>query len=185
MSFVSEKEMYPPVCAWLEKFLRGRHRRADVRVFDASRRSLARLIHENGLHANLPPEWPSWEIFVDVVGFARTSWEIFVDVVGFARTSRKTYLAFIECKNTAITLSHLSQLLGYSRISQPHYALLVAPQGPSDALRSLLLTFGRKDVLAYRARAGKLAQSIAIARWDETGACLDLGSIITGENNPW
>jgi hypothetical protein len=150
MSFVSEKEMYPPVCAWLEKFLRGRHRRADVRVFDASRRSLARLIHENGLHANLPPEWPSWEIFVDVVGFARTS--------------RKTYLAFIECKNTAITLSHLSQLLGYSRISQPHYALLVAPQGPSDALRSLLLTFGRKDVLAYHARAGKLAQSIAIAR---------------------
>ena len=171
MPFNSEREMYPAVCKWLERFLQNRHRGAKVFVFDSSRRSLARLIQETGLNANLPAEWHSWDIYVDVVGFAITA--------------RQTLLAFVECKNTLITLGHLSQLLGYSRVALPNYSLITSPQGASDSLRSLLVTFERTDILRYHSERGKLSRSVAVARWDENGACIDIGSIIAGENNLW
>lgn len=169
MVYRSEKEMYPAVCQWLNVFLKGRHRGAAINVFDASRKSLARLIQETGFFKNLPAEWQSWDIYVDVVGFARTS--------------QATALAFTECKNEAITLAHLSQLLGYSRVALPHYSVLLAPQGASDALR--LLHLGRTDVLVYHSQEGKLPHSVAVARWDETGGCLEVGLIICGADNVW
>jgi hypothetical protein len=171
MAYRSEKDMYPAVCQWLSVFLRGRHRGAEIRVFDASRKSLARLIQETGLFKNLPAEWQSWDIYVDVVGFALTA--------------KTTVLAFAECKNEAVTLSHLSQLLGYSRVALPHYSVIIAPQGASDTLRSLLVTFGRTDVLVYHTEKGKLPRSVAVARWDNSSGCLDIGSIICGSDNVW
>ena len=171
MPFRRESDMYPAVCQWLAGFMQSRHRDAKIHVFDASRKSLARLINETGLIKNLPAEWQSWEIYVDVVGFAITP--------------KATVLGFAECKNEAITLSHLSQLLGYSRVALPQYSILIAPQGASDALRSLLVTFGRTDVLQYHTQKGRLPRSVAVARWDELGACIDLGTIICGSDNVW
>jgi hypothetical protein len=171
VAYRNEKEIYPAVCQWLMAFLQKRHKDAEIRVFDSSRKSLARLIQETGLIANLPPEWQSWDIYVDVVGFARTP--------------QTTALAFVECKIVAITLAHLSQLLGYSRVALPHYSIVLSPQGASDALKSLLVTFERKDVLAYQTEKGKLSRSIAVARWDETGSCIDLSSTISGDDNIW
>jgi hypothetical protein len=167
--FQKESGMYPPVCKWLEKFLQDRYRNASVRVFDASRKSLARLVQETGLIANLPPEWLSWDIHVDVVGFATAN--------------KSTDLAFVECKNEAITLGHVSQLLGYSRVALPQYSFIVAPQGASDSLRSLLLTYHRLDVLEYFRHPGSLPRSILVAQWNETAGCIDPGSIITGDSN--
>lgn len=163
--------MYPQVCEWLENFLQSRHSKAKVRVFDSSRRSLSRLIQETGLSANLPAEWQSWDIYVDVVGFAFTS--------------HQTYLAFVECKNSHITLSHFSQLLGYSRVALPQYSIIISPQGASDSLRSLLLTYERTDILQYHFEKGKIPLSVAIAHWDENGKCIDSGSTISGQNNLW
>lgn len=84
MPFLNEKEMYPVVCEWLEKYLKNKHKRAEVRVFDTSQRSLTRVITDGGLSKNLAPEWVSWDIYVDVVGFVITS--------------KLTTLAFVECK---------------------------------------------------------------------------------------
>ena len=171
MSFTSEKEMYAPVCLWLENFLKSRHRRAKIYVFDSSRRSLARLIQETGLSENLPAEWHSWDIYVDVVGFACTA--------------QQTHLAFVECKNSYITLGHFSQLLGYSRVALPQYSIIISPQGASDSLRSLLLTYERTDILQYHSEQGRMSLSVAVARWDERGMCIDAGSVISGQNNLW
>jgi hypothetical protein len=171
MSFTSEKEMYAPVCVWLERFLQSRHSGATIHIFDSSRRSLARLIQETGLSANLPAEWHSWDIYVDVVGFACTT--------------QHTYLAFVECKLGAITLGNFSQLLGYSRVALPQYSIIISPQGASDSLRSLLLTFERTDILQYHVEQGRLPLSVAVASWNENGACIDVGSVISGDNNLW
>ena len=161
--------MYSPVSKWLGEYLQDRHRKATVRVFDASRKSLARLIKEQSLSANLPPEWVSWDIYIDIVGFILSK--------------ATTELAFVECKNAAHTLINLSQLLGYCRIVNPLYALLLAPQRPSDSLRSLLVTYNRMDVLQYHKSAGKLPRSIVVARWDEISGSLDNNSIIRGDEN--
>jgi hypothetical protein len=169
MPFQQERDMYPLVCTWLKGFLRSRYRKADIRVFDASRKTLCRLIQEHNLMQNLKPEWPSWTIQVDIVGFVRTP--------------QATELAFVECKNTPITLDHLSQLLGYSRVACPSFSFLIAPQGTSDSLRSLLLTFNRIDVLEYDWEPGTFSRSIIVARWDETANAIDRNSIITGDQN--
>lgn len=162
-----ERAMYRPVRAWLEGFLVDRHRGSVVRVFDASRTSLARLIERERLAEGLAPEWQSWDIKVDVVGFAIAEGD--------------TRLAFVECKPGAINLRDLSQLLGYSRVARPEYSFIVGPHGASDALRSLLLTFNRLDVLRYREESGRLPWSIVVARWDISGGCIDGGSAITGD----
>lgn len=171
MPFTNEKEMYAPVSSWLKRFLQSRHLRAKIYVFDSSRRSLARLIQETGLSANLPAEWHSWDIYVDVVGFACTT--------------KQTYLAFVECKFSFITLRDFSQLLGYSRVAIPQYSIIISPKGASDSLRSLLQTFERNDILQYYVEKGKLPLSVAVARWDENGECIDIGSMISGQSNLW
>lgn len=169
MPYAQESDMYPLVSEWLQTFLNSRHPRANIRVFDASRRSLARLIQETGLTDHLAPEWPSWDIHVDIVGFILTE--------------RLTKLAFVECKNTPIALVHLSQLLGYSRVALPEYSFLMAPQGASDTLRTLLLVHHRLDILEYHTQAGNLPRSMVVARWDEAANQIDASDMITSDRN--
>lgn len=171
MAYRIEKEMYPVVCNWLTQFLQNRHRKAIIDVFDNSQKSLARLIKEKYLFENLPSEWESWDIHVDIVGFIRTE--------------KRTSIALVECKNEKLNLSHLSQTIGYSRIVRPDYSILVAPQGASDSLRSLLLSFERIDVLQYHMPKGKLPLSIAVASWNETANTVEMSSIISGNDNVW
>lgn len=144
---------------------------AEISVYDASQKSLVRLINERGLYYHLPAEWQSWDIHVDIVGFIKTK--------------SRTALAFVECKNEAIKLQHLSQILGYSRIAQPDYSIIIAPQGPAGMVQSLINTYGRMDVLHYRWANGRIPRSVAIGRWDEAAGCLDLHNIIAGDDNSW
>lgn len=127
------------------------------------------MIQDHGLVTNLPPDWPSWDIYVDIVGFVLDN--------------RVTKLVFVECKNIPITLSHLSQLIGYSRVALPEHAIIVSPYGLSPSLKSLLVTFRRTDVLQYEQERGKFPKSIVIARWDAQGQCLDASSIISSDIN--
>lgn len=169
MPFQRESDMYPPVCRWLEHYLRSRNPTANIRVFDTSRFSLARVIQDNNLMANLPSEWPSWAIFIDVVGFVQTE--------------QTNFMTFVECKNVPITLEHVSQILGYSRVARPQFSFIVAPQGVSSTLRSLLVTYDRIDVLEYHTQRGHFARSIVVAKWDESANQIDNGSLITGDRN--
>lgn len=170
MSYQNEAEMYTDVRAWLTRFLAERNRGARINVFDSSRRSLARLINETGFFQNLRPEWKSWDVHVDVVGFVRTDTD--------------TQIALVECKLTPLTLSHLSQTIGYSRIVLPELSILISPEGSSSSLQSLLVTYGRTDVLRYSVRDGQVAHSVAVARWNQAGQTIDRGTLITG-NNAW
>lgn len=168
MRYPSERFMYTDVCEWLEQFLRQRHRRCHVHVLDASRVPVYRVLRRMNT-TGLPGDWESWDIRVDVLG------------VVYGNGSTK--LALVECKNSAVTLTHLSQLLGYCRVALPEYAFILSPAGVSGALKRLVITHGRKDVLQYKACAGRLARSIVIARWDMVAKTLDYASVITGDDN--
>ena len=169
MPFLNEKGMYPVVCEWLEKYLKDKHRRAEVRVFDSSQRSLTRVISDAGLSKNLPTEWLSWEIYVDVVGFIITS--------------KTTSLAFVECKLGAITLRDLSQIIGYSRVVSPYYSFIVSPRGASSALTSLLRTHRRLDVLEYQWFRDGTSRAITVARWDQTAKTIDYSALISSDRS--
>lgn len=169
MNYRSEQEMYPAICEWLQKFLTYRKQRAEIRVFDTSRKPLNRLIQQQSLMNHLPPEWSSWTIYVDIVGFIITD--------------ATTEIAFVECKNKPLTLDHLSQLLGYSRVASPSYSFLLSPQGASRSLRSLLVTYNRMDILEYQKAPGKFSRSMVVAQWDSKTNNIDRNSIITGDQN--
>ena len=155
--------------SWLQSHLEANYTTASILVIDSSRKKLSKVIEERNLSIGLPDEWQSWEIYVDIVGFIQKP--------------NVTHLAFVECKNTSITLSHISQLLGYSRVAIPHNSFIISPQGLSGALKSLFISFQRTDVLDYHYPEGKLPLSIVAAKWNQHSNCIDSDSIITGDRN--
>lgn len=166
MRYKSEKEMYPEVCCWLKGFLTSRFQSADVEVYDLSSSPLSRFL-KTYPKGRFPAEWVTWDIRVDVVGFVHHSQEF-------------TSLVFVECKNTGLTLAHLSQLLGYSRIAQPLYSFLVSSVGLSSTLVSLLESYRRYDVLEYHWQEGTRPRQLILTRWDRSTRNLDRHTMIGG-----
>ena len=82
-------------------------------------------------------------------------------------------LAFVECKMGPITLGDVGQLLGYSLVARPEWSYLVSPEGMSGRLSTLLLTYGRQDVLSY----GR-DRHIRIARWNIDRNEIDLATLV-------
>lgn len=138
-----EFTLYEPVAAWLAGYLRDRFPRAAVAAHDTHRSELAAFLRAENLHK-----------FVE--GY--DAYEIQVDVTGVVQTEKSVRFAFVECKVGPITLRDVGQLLGYSLVAKPEWALLLSPQGVSDRLNTLLVTYGRQDILGYaRNRAIRLA----------------------------
>ena len=166
MKYKSEKDMYPDVCRWLEAFLKDRFRRAEVDVHSLPHTPISRFLstYDRG---NFPGEWHSWNIKVDVVGFVH-------------HADKPTDLVLVECKNTKLTLAHLSQLLMYSRIARPLYSFLISPAGFSRSLVSLLQEYQRRDVLEYHSEDGKLPRKVIVAEWEMTSRNLNRHTMIGG-----
>ena len=159
--------MYPDVCKWFKQFLYDRFRSSDIEVYDLSRISLSRFIIKHNI-IGLPNEWVTWDIMVDVVGFIRHS-------------NISTSLAFVECKNVLLNLSHLSQLLGYSRIASPVFSFLLSPIGISSSLNSLLREYRRTDVLEYYWEKGKYPRRLIVAKWDVNAHNINRDNIICND----
>ena len=166
MKYKSESDMYPDVRQWLEDFLKGRFRQAEVDVHALPHTPISRFVRIYN-RGSFPGEWVTWNIKVDVVGFVH-------------HPNRPTDLVFVECKNTKLTLAHLSQLLGYSRIARPLYSFLISPVGFSRSLVSLLQEYHRHDVLVYHSEDGKLPRQLIIAEWEMTSRHLNRHTMIGG-----
>lgn len=146
---MNEAILYEPVRFWLEKTLKGRYKRMQVRAFDSHKIKLSRLISDLGLQ-NLFPQFNAWDVKVDVTGIVSNK--------------TKSYLALVECKTGNLTLRDVGQLLGYSIVVNPVLSILVSPSPPSDPLATLLKDYGRLDVLVY----GPQKRYIKIAKWNIT-----------------
>lgn len=137
--------MYGPVRDWWERFLKERHKRSQVSVYDTSRIVLYRFIQDHQLEA----------LFSDYL-----TYEVEVDITGVIVARDKAKLALVECKLTPITLRDVGQMLGHSEVTRPLYSLIISPRGLSDSLVRLLKNFQRFDVLDYGD-----GQRIRLATW--------------------
>lgn len=157
--------MYPEVARWLENFLRARYPNSTVEAFPTPNERLYRALARIGVpEYTLPAEWQSWDVQVDVVGLISSD--------------HSTELALVECKITQITIAHLSQAIGYSRIVRPRWSFLVSPRGVRPNLSRLINAFNRQDILVYSEMPRKTPRTLILARWDVTARQIDWSSLI-------
>lgn len=164
MSYQSENEMYPSVVEWLNRFLGQKFRKAKILVADTSRVALNNFIARQNLEPFFSPEWITFDLHVDVTGIVLTN--------------QRAELVFVECKLPALTLSNVSQLLGYSRIALPLYSFLISPAGYNDSVISLIKTYSRGDILEYHWEKGKTARNLMLATWNERAQEIEPSTII-------
>lgn len=164
MAYQSEKEMYPSVVEWLDRFLKQKFRKAEILVADTSRIALSDFIARHNLQSFFPPEWITFDLHVDITGIVLRN--------------QRAELAFVECKLPALTLSNVSQLLGYSRIALPLYSFLISPAGYNDSIISLIKTYSRSDILEYHWEKGKTARSLMLATWNASAKQIEPSTLV-------
>ncbi|HFU3843806.1 TPA: hypothetical protein ACGO5P_000821 [Streptococcus suis] len=153
-----EKELYPPMCEWLENFLKGNYKNDEIIVKDTSQYSLDKILEELGVIDEYP----------ETIGIG-----IQIDVLGVVKTRNKSLLFFIEAKKTILNTHDLGQILIYSRICNPEKSFLFSSSS-TGSLSKLLLE--REDLLSYS--ADKKIKMIQVAKWDVVCKCPDNKTII-------
>lgn len=146
--YKNEIEMYPDIIKWLSKDLQQRFgkKAKKIQVIDTHDSDLRNFI----MKLNYQKFFPEF-----------TTFQIRQDITGFIEYADKVDLVFVECKNTTLSLINLSQLIGYSSIALPIYAILLSPQGMGTTISKLLKTYNRKDVLEFKPK-----RHIQIIKWD-------------------
>ena len=158
MTTHQESDLYHGVAEWLAFHLQSKHPRAKVAAYDTHKTELSAFLKRKNLGSRFK-DCDAYEIQVDVTGI--------VEGRNFVR------LAFIECKLGPITLRDVGQLLGYSLVAKPEWAYLLSPQGISDRLSMLLVTYGRQDVLSYGEN-----KHIRIATWNTERGEIDYPTLV-------
>lgn len=156
--YTSEKELYPEAIKWFEKYLKGKHPKAEIKAYDTSRQNLSEFLRRHRLHSF----FPEFETYV-----------IKVDITASIKYRDRCDLAFVECKLNPINLKDISQLLGYSRVVNPRYSFIISPAGISTPVNTLIKIFKRYDVLVYQKD-----YKIKIAQWSKATQGIDISTLL-------
>lgn len=141
-----EKDLYKPMCDWLEQYLKDNYKGYEIIVADTSLERLDKALQRYG-----------------VVNEQANGVDIQIDVLGIARRGNTTKLFFIEAKKTKLTLRDLGQLWAYCKLVDPDEAWLLT-SSDLGSLRKLLLGFNREDLLDFG--DGKKIKKMKVGIWD-------------------
>lgn len=153
--------MYPDIVEWLKRNLKQKFGKEALKitVLDTHDSDLSNFIMSLS-YQKFFPEFSTYKIRQDITGFVE--YKDRVDLV------------FVECKNTSLSLIHLSQLIGYSCIALPIYSILLSPQGMGQTLNKLLKNYNRSDILEFRPN-----KTIHVIKWDKSKQDIDyMNSIV-------
>ncbi|MBQ3795190.1 MAG: hypothetical protein II842_02715 [Butyrivibrio sp.] len=153
-----EKDLYEPMCSWLEQYLKDHYKGHEITVIDTSLERLDRALERHG-----------------IVCEQANGVDIQIDVLGIAKKGNKTKLFFIEAKKTKLTLRDLGQLWAYCKLVDPEEAWLLT-SADLGSLRKLLIGFNREDLLDFG--DGKKIKKMKVGVWDVKKQMPDLSSIV-------
>ncbi len=135
---------------WLAEHLRSRFPKAEVTCLEEGRNSMLRdLVARHGLETN----WPE-----------SSTWSVTMDAVVLIRCASSVTLALAKLKSDRIRISHVGEMVASCEVIRPTFAFLLAPDGLSASLVTLLRRFGRWDILRYG------EQYIRVGTWDSANA---------------
>lgn len=159
--YKNEIEMYPDIIKWLttELIQKYGNMAKKIQVYDTHDSDLRNFI----MKLNYQQFFPEF-----------INYQIRQDITGFIEYDDKVDLVFVECKITTLSLINLSQLIGYSSIALPIYAILISPKGMGTTLTKLLKTYNRLDILEFKPN-----RKIQIIKWDQNKQDIDyLNSVL-------
>lgn len=156
---VREFDLYPPMCIWLENYLKDKYKQGEVIVVDAHSERLDKVLQRFG-----------------IVNDLATGVDIQIDVLGIVTNIRGGYkLFFIEAKKTKLTLRDLGQLWAYCKLIDPEEAFLLTSAN-LGSLNKLFNVFHREDLLDFG--DGTIIKKMKVGIWNTTTNSPDASSMI-------
>ncbi len=155
---MSEKDLYPDIEKWLNKYLLDKYPQYQVdTTHHSSTRTLENVLREFGINF-------SEALLLNIK----------VDIIGILQNRRGEELVFVEVKEKAITLKDLGQLWGYTQLVNPLESFLISPKG-IGVLSELYNTLGRRDLFVYGAKSERIMRA---AQWFQSSESIDYRSMI-------
>lgn len=145
---MTEQELYEPMRAWLDSYLKDKYKKSEIITLDAHSERLDRVLMKYG-------------IIHDVA----TGIDIQIDVLGIVKNPKGVKLFFIEAKKTSLTLRDLGQLWAYCKLIDPEEAFLMT-SADLGSLNKLLNIYKREDLLDFG--DGKRIKKMKVAVWSVT-----------------
>lgn len=155
---MKEFDLYPPMCNWLEKYLKSKYKKSEIIVVDAHSERLDRVLQKHGI---------VYEIATGI--------DIQIDVLGIVKSNERFKLFFIEAKKTKLTLRDLGQLWSYCKLIDPEEAFLLT-SADLGSLNKLLNVYNREDLLDFG--DGKRIKKMKIGIWNINTNSPDMQSLI-------
>lgn len=143
-----EEELYEPMRAWLEQYLKDKYKGHEIIAVDTHSERLDRALSRYG-----------------IINEMANGVDIQIDILGIAKKQGKAKLFFIEAKKTKLTLRDLGQLWSYCKLVDPEEAFLLT-SSDLGSLRKLLVSFKREDLLDFG--DGKKIKKMRVGCWDMT-----------------
>lgn len=156
---MKEFDLYPPMCIWLENYLKDKYKQGKVYVVDAHSERLDKVLQK-----------------FNIVNDLATGIDIQIDILGIVTNIRGGYkLFFIEAKKTRLTIRDLGQLWAYCKLIDPEEAFLLTSAN-LGSLNKLLNSFHREDLLDFG--NGKDIKKMKVGIWNSNTNSPDYASII-------
>lgn len=156
---MKEFDLYPPMCIWLENYLKDKYKQGKVYVVDAHSERLDKVLQK-----------------FNIVNDLATGIDIQIDILGIVTNIRGGYkLFFIEAKKTRLTIRDLGQLWAYCKLIDPEEAFLLTSAN-LGSLNKLLNSFHREDLLDFC--NGKDIKKMKVGIWNSNTNSPDYASII-------
>ena len=155
-----EAELYEPMRIWLEGYLKGKYKDADIIAIDSHAKTLDTYLREYGI-LDFYPQSVGLDIQIDVLGIIKKNYD--VDLV------------FIEAKKHQLNLHDLGQLWAYCKLCEPQEAFLLS-SGGIGSLDKILNHLLRTDLLNFG--DGCTIKRMQVGRWDIDRKSIDFNTLI-------
>lgn len=155
---MSEKDFYPDIEKWLNKYLLDKYPLYHVETtHSSSTRTLENVLRE-----------------FDINFSEALLLKIKIDIIGILQSKRREELVFVEVKENALTLKDLGQLWGYTQLINPLESFLISPKG-TGVLGELYNTLGRRDLFVYGTNSEKIMK---VAQWVQSAKSIDYHTMV-------
>ncbi|MHA1196164.1 MAG: hypothetical protein ACTSRH_09325 [Promethearchaeota archaeon] len=157
MTINKEKDLYPEIKNWLDNLLKEYFPKKKVYSFITSNIYLSKFIQDK-----------NWIEYCSDYA----TYQIKIDILGVLIEKTELEFIFIEVKNSKISLKDVSQLIGYSKVAQPLFSIILSPKWVSDPVKILFEIYRRYDILKYNSD-----KFIKIGKWDPEKKDIDYNKI--------